>query len=474
MSKASTTVTNELKSVIRTLGDLLGRTIVHQESNATLALVEQIRGLAKTGRLGDQTSLKELRDTVDELVEDEDETDTSIKAFSTYFQLVNLAEEHERVRVLAERAEVAYLTDHPMDETISQALHALKDEGYSPAEVQEMLQRMLIALVFTAHPTESRRHTTRRILRKVSDLLGRLNSKDLHHREADQLKDLLLDHIVLLWQSSTLRDRRPTVMDEVRNTGLYFFKNTLFNLVPRIYEQLESDLAEVFPGYDFDVPAILRYGSWIGGDRDGNPFVTNEVTIEALQAHKKTVLELYRTEVLAMYELLSCSRDRVGFSDAFEASLKTDRELVPEHEFDLLERFDQEPYRQKLVMIHRRLLATGRAIDADEESEDDVNQRRSYKSADEFMADLNLIKDSLEANKGERLVRGRFQRLIRAVDVFGFHLASLDIRQHARHHRQAADELLDGYAGVDDEQRVKMLTGALAKRLAAGHRKSQR
>lgn len=458
MSQTNSSVSKELKSTIRTLGDLLGQTIVQQESAAVLELEEKIRSLAKIGRSGDQAALKELRQTVDELIDDSTGTDANLKAFSTYFQLVNLAEEHERVRVLNERSEVAYLSDKPMDETISHALHELKSAGFSAEDVQAMLGRMLIMPVFTAHPTESRRRTTRQILKKVSELLAKLNSKDLSSRQRDQVKEVLLDHVVLLWQSSETRDRRPTVMDEVRNTGLYFFENTLFDLLPRIYEQLETDLKDVYPSHEFDVPAILRYGSWIGGDRDGNPFVTNEITIEALQAQKKLVLELYLKEVRTMYELLSCSRNRVGFSEEFEASLKSDRELVPEHEFEVLDRFQQEPYRQKLVMIYRRLMATGKMIEAGDGECDPIVQKRAYDQAEDFAHDLQLIQNSLQENKGQRLVRGRFSRLMRAVDVFGFHLASMDIRQHARLHRQAVTALVPGYEGGDDETRVKLLT----------------
>ncbi len=461
MSQSNSTVTNELKSTIRTLGDLLGQTITHQQSAAVLELEEKIRMLAKKGRAGDQAALQEMRQTIAELIEDEDATDANLKAFSTYFQLVNLAEEHERVRVLNERSEIAYISDKPMDETISHALHELKSEGFTAQEVQSMLGRMLIMPVFTAHPTESRRRTTRQILKKVSELLAKLNSKDLYHRQQDQVKDLLLDYVVLLWQSSEMRARRPTVMDEVRNTGLYFFENTLFDLVPRIYQQLEIGLADVYPGHQFDVPSILRYGSWIGGDRDGNPFVTNEITIEALQAQKKLVLELYRKEVLTMYELLSCSRDRVGFSDAFESSIIADRDLVPEHEFEVLDRFQQEPYREKLVMMYRRLRATDHLIDVAPKEAPTEDLKRAYRTAEEFAADLKLIEDSLVANKGERLVRGRFRRLMRAVDVFGFHLASMDIRQHARHHRQAVEELVPRYADADETKRVELLTERL-------------
>ena len=326
---------------------------------------------------------------------------------------------------------------------------------------------MLVMPVFTAHPTESRRQTIRQNLKSVSGLLTKISSKDLYPRQRARLQDVLQDYIVLLWQSAETRDRPPTVMDEVRNTGLYFFENTLFEQVPRIYEQLETDLATVFPGHDFDVPAFLRYGSWIGGDRDGNPYVTNDITTEALQAQKKLVLELYQREVKSFYELLSCARSRVGFSDAFLNSLKEDRKLVEDSEHELLDRFQQEPYREKLVMVYRRLMATLRKTQLPLDEQSDADMPRAYSDAEAFLHDLNLIRESLEANKGERLVRGRFRRLMRAVEVFGFHLASIDVRQHADHHRQTVAELMkstasiEDYADLDEEAMVKALTTQL-------------
>ena len=293
--------------------------------------------------------------------------------------------------------------------------------------------------------------------------MGKISSKDLYPRQRDRVQDVLQDYIVLLWQSAETRDRPPTVMDEVRNTGLYFFENTLFEQVPRIYEQLERDLATVFPGHEFDVPAFLRYGSWIGGDRDGNPYVTNDITTEALRAQKKLVLEFYQREVMAFYELLSCARSRVGFSDAFLDSLKEDRKLVEDSELDLLDRFQQEPYREKLVMVYRRLNTTLRKNQLPLDEQSKAVMPRAYADADALLHDLNLVRESLEANKGERLVRGRFQRLMRAVEVFGFHLASIDVRQHADHHRKTVAELMKSsasignYADLDEQGLVKAL-----------------
>ena len=468
MNSPDTKLKNDLGKTIRILGDLLGQTIVQQEGQNVLDLEEKIRGLAKSGRDGSDEAVQELLEVIDDLIEDTRLTDANLKAFSTYFQLVNLAEEHERVRVLNKRANAAYIADEPMDETILQALVSLKEEGFDAGQIQAMLSNMLVMPVFTAHPTESRRRTTRQNLKSVSGLLGKLTSKDLFPRQIEEVKDVLQDYIVLLWQSSENRDRPPTVMDEVRNTGLYFFENTLFEEVPRIYEKLEQALETVFPGHDFDIPAFLRYGSWIGGDRDGNPYVTNDVTVEALQAKKKLILELYRRETLSFYELLSCSRERVEFSKDFLDSIEADRKLIKDSEKELVDRFHQEPYREKLVMMYRRLVATWDIVTLPLEQQAAHENPQAYSNAEEYLHDLNLIKDSLKANKGEQLVRGRFSRLIRAVEVFGFHLASLDVRQHAGYHRESMAELLQATAGIEnysdqtEDEMVETLTQQLA------------
>ncbi len=476
MSLSDSNIQNDLGKTIRVLGELLGQTIVQQEGLEMLELEEKIRGLAKSGRAGSTEAVEELRAIVAAMSNDPETTDVNLKAFSTYFQLVNLAEEHERVRVLEDRSNDAYEAGEPMDETILQALVSLKEEGFDAHQIQAMLSSMLVMPVFTAHPTESRRQTIRQILKSVSGLLSRISSKDLYPRQRERVQDVLQDYIVLLWQSAETRDRRPTVMDEVRNTGLYFFENTLFEQVPRIYEQLERDLATVFPGHDFDVPPLLRYGSWIGGDRDGNPYVTNDITVEALQAQRKLILELYQREVMSFYELLSCARDRVGFSAAFLESLVEDRKLVEEAEHELLDRFHQEPYREKLVMMYRRLMTTLRKTQLPLDDQASADLPRAYPDAESFLHDLNLIRESLEANKGQRLVRGRFRRLMRSVEVFGFHLASIDVRQHADQHRRSVAELMkanmdvDGYAGFDEDALTDALTSALTKQENNGAR----
>lgn len=456
---------NSLSNSIRLLGGLLGKTIIDQEGKPVFETEEEIRKLAKAWRAGDDSAKDKLAEIIPSLVSDLPTASATLKAFSTYFQLVNLAEERERVRVLRERAQTAYQSGEPMDETIGRAIKTLKREGVTAEQLQEVFHTMAITPVFTAHPTESKRRTIRQILSKMSQLLNQVSSEELFEHEQQEVKELLHDHIVLLWQSDETRDRRPTVMDEVRNTGLYFFENTLFDLIPRVYEELESALLEYYPEQSFEIPSFLTYGSWIGGDRDGNPYVTPEVTKETLGEHQDLVLDFYCKEIDSMYELLTPSITRAKFSHWFLASLEKDKKLVPESEFGVLDRFSQEPYRQKLIMMYRRLLAN-RAMAKQPWGERESNPR-AYTNVEEFLADLNLIKDSLIRNKGERLVRGKFARLIRAVETFGFHMATLDFRQHARHHRAATAEVfaqnqtVENYAELSEHEKCDCLTEEL-------------
>ena len=468
---------NSLSSSIHLLGDILGKTIIDQEGKQIFETEEDIRKLSKAWRAGDESAKSKLAEIIPNLVSDLPTASANLKAFSTYFQLVNLAEECERVRVLRERAQTAYQSGEPMDETIGCAIATLKREGVTAEQIQSVVQTMAVTPVFTAHPTESKRRTIRQILSKMSELLGQVNSADLFEHEQEEVKELLHDHVVLLWQSDETRDRRPTVMDEVRNTGLYFFENTLFDLIPRVYEEIDLALAKYYPDHKFEIPSFLTYGSWIGGDRDGNPYVTPEVTKETLGEHQDLVLDFYCKEIQSMYELLTPSITRANFCNLFLESLDKDKQLVPESEFGVLDRFSQEPYRQKLIMMYRRLLANrAKAKQPWGERECDP---RAYSNVKEFLADLNLIKNSLMDNKGERLVRGKFARLIRAVETFGFHMATIDFRQHARHHRQvtadvfARNQTAENYVELSEDEKCKVLTEELqSPRSWTGGRKS--
>lgn len=456
-----------LRSTIRLLGNLLGETIIEQEGQELFDVEEKIRALSKAWRSGEAAALDEIRRLVPGLIDDLPRGLGVLKAFTTYFQLVNLAEEQARVNILRERARIAQEHRIPMSETIADAVRRLQAAGHPADEVRLLLADLLIMPVFTAHPTESKRRAILQRHKEIAGLLRTHERLDLLPKEEEQIITRLRENITLLWQSDETRDRRLTVMDEVRN-GMYYFENTVLNLVPLIYDELERALAEYYPGEQFTIPHFLRYGSWIGGDRDGNPFVTLDVTEEAIREQKETILKDYNTLVDQLYNQLSSATTRVGFSPELLASIERDFELVPTAEYEVLQRFRLEPYRQKLILMFRRLRA------ARAENEEPWRTRsydpRAYHHASEFLQDLYLIRDSLLANKGERLAQSDLARLIRSAEVFGFHLATLDIRQHAERLRTAMAEifahygLAADYANLPEAERVALLSAEISSK----------
>jgi phosphoenolpyruvate carboxylase len=440
---------DRLRNTIRLLGNLLGETIIEQEGQAIFDLEEQIRALSKAWRAGDNAALAELQQLLPELLQDLPRGLAVLKAFTTYFQLINLAEEQERVNILRDRARRAQEQGVPMGETIAEAVQRLRASGQPAETIQGLLDDLLIMPVFTAHPTESKRRAILQRLKDIADLLRDLARLDLLPKEEEGLIERLRNNIIVLWQGAEARERRPTVMDEVRS-GMYYFENTVFYLIPVIYEELARALAESYPDVRFNVPNFLRYGSWIGGDRDGNPFVTVEVTEETIREQRETILKLYNVEVDKLYNYLSPARTRVGFSQELLESIERDFALVPAEEREVLDRFHLEPYRQKLIMMFRRLRATRAENETPWAKRGGQRNPRAYGGVDEFLHDLYLIRDSLCANRGERLAEGDLARLIRCAEVFGFHLATLDVRQHAERHRGAMAEILQSY-GLADE-----------------------
>ena len=451
------------------LGDLLGKTIIEQESRAVFEKVEQLRALSKAWRAGNESANEQIRELIPSLTDNLDMAGANIKAFTTYFQLINLAEEQQRVKILRDRERSAEEQKQTMDETVLDAFQTLSKEGVTAQQVQEILNGMTIEPVFTAHPTESKRRTIRQILHKISDSLAALRNPELLDTERETIVESIHGYIVLLWQSDETRDRRPTVMDEVRNTGLYFFENTLFELLPQVYREIEEAIEKVYPDADIKVPSFLKYGSWIGGDRDGNPYVTNEVTESALKSQKQLALVRYEKLVYELYEQLSPALTRAEFTPEFLESLERDLQSVDEQEG--LERFRMEPYRQKLILMYRRLEATRKQNELPWDAQASFAESNPgvpvYNTADQFCADLNLIRESLLANKGERLISGKLRSLIRCVDLFGFHLATVDVRQHSRRHREAVAEVFkryniaDDYGAQDEDAKIELLSAEL-------------
>ena len=456
---------SRLSATVRLLGDMLGETITAQEGRDLFELIESIRATTKSLRTGDADAEAHMAEHMADLVHDLDQTRSVLKAFTVYFQLINLAEESHRVRVLRHRLREAHEQGRPMRETIDDAVARLKAGGASAADVRHRLAHLLIKPVFTAHPTEAKRRTILEKQRAIGDILDERDRTELTPPEHAQDMHRLRELITALWQTDETRDRRPTVWDEVHN-GLYFFDMTLFDVVPRIYGELEAALARHYPDASFKVGPVLRFGSWIGGDRDGNPNVEAETTEGTLQLHQQLALARYAADLDALGHDLSMARTYVTISDELEASIAADRERLGEGGEAIGERFQLEPYRQKVSLMRERIAATQRHVHEPlaERHPDPI----AYADARAFLRDLRLVQRSLMGHQATVLADGALARLIRRVEVFGFHVAELDLRQHAHRHHEAIAEILEryaltaDYAGMTVAERVELLRGEIA------------
>jgi phosphoenolpyruvate carboxylase len=449
---------DRLSEQVHLLGDLLGETIVDQEGRGLFDLVEDVRGLAKAHRAGDGAAGERLLRRVEALPLAESRG--VVKAFATYFKLVNLAEEEERVRVLRRRERDAHTRGGSATETIAAAVGELHASGASAEEVQALLDRLLVMPVFTAHPTEAKRRTVLTKLARMADLLHALDSDSPTPEEVRTAHEALREELVSLWQTEETRAYKPDVMDEVRN-GLYYFETTLHDLAPEVAASLDRAVAAHFPGARVP-PAFLRFGSWIGGDRDGNPFVTVAATEEALRAHHDLALRLLRRGIERLHGHLSTT-ERLGVAPALLESLKADAEAFPDEAKGAEERYRRQPYRQKLRYVYRKL---GVTLDASTRPwrSDHVTHPGPYRDASALVADLRLLQESLRAHGAARLADGRLATLVRQAEMFGFHLASLDLRQDSSRHGGAVAEVFGryavsaGYPKLAEPERAALLT----------------
>jgi phosphoenolpyruvate carboxylase len=449
-----------LSERVHLLGDLLGEVLVEQEGRDLFDRVEEVRALAKAGRAGDDDAVARLLAQVDALPLAE--ARVVAKAFASYFALVNLAEEEERRRVLRERAREAAAQGAPMAETLDAALAELHTRGLTATGAGALLAGCRVMPVLTAHPTEAKRRTVLAKLQRTAGLLARLSSEAAAPQDADEARRLLREEIVALWQTDETRAARPGVLDEVRN-GLFFFESTLFDVVPRLHRRLAEAVAARWPELASPAP-LLRFGSWIGGDRDGNPNVTPEVTEAALREHKRVAIGLYLRALDRLHGHLSMAA-RLGVSAELQAGLERDAALFPEVAARAAERYPQQPYRHRLAFLYRRLELTQEA--AARPWRPDLRPRPgTYADAAELAADLRTLQDSLRRHRGQRLADGRLHDLLVQVETFGFHLATLDLRQHSERHAAALDEILarygaPGYREWPEAKKLEVLVAEL-------------
>jgi len=428
---------SRLRRDVRLLGDALGRVLVEQHGPELLDAEERIRLLSRRAREGGS------RDRLREAVRELELTDQAsvIRAFAVYFQLVNIAEQHHRLR----RRREYELEGRIPRESLRDAFQRL---GNRPA------QPVALRLVLTAHPTEATRRTTLTAHLRISKLLGELDDPLAAPARTDAVAEALAGEVTLLWQTDELRSVRPRVVDEIRH-GLWFFEQSLLDEAPRLL----ADYRALSPGAE--TPLLL--GTWIGGDLDGNPAAGPDTIVEALERARALVLSRYRDDVRSLAATLGVASALTPVSPELLASIARDEEQLGDYSTQIGAQNEGEPYRRKLSFVWWRLGNDG------------------YASADELAADLDLIDASLRANRGSRIADGELADLRRRLEIFGFHLASLDLRVHAseassararsavdavtevrrRHGRQAAGTVIvSGTSSAADVLAVLDATGA--------------
>jgi phosphoenolpyruvate carboxylase len=446
-----------LKEDIRLLGRLLGDVLRDQEGEEVYAVVETIRQTAvRFRREADAGAAKELDGMLKILTREQ--TISVVRAFSYFSHLANIAEDQHHIR---RRRAHLLAGSNPQQGSVNFALCKLKQAGVSQETVGEFFQQALIAPVLTAHPTEVQRKS---ILDAEHDIARLLAERDLPLTPKEQAANLhlLRARIATLWQTRMLRYSKLTVADEIEN-ALSYYRITFLRELPGLYDDIESDIAAHYGDgttEQIDAPYV-QMGSWIGGDRDGNPNVNGGTMQHALTRQATTILDFYLEEAHTLGAELSISTLMIGCSAELQA-LADQSPDTSDHRAD-------EPYRRALIGVYARLASTARALGATNILRKEVGHAEPYAGAAEFAADLQVLIDSLTANHGAVLVQPRLSTLKRAADIFGFHLASLDMRQSSDIHERVLGELFSkaggqaDYSSLDEDAKVELLLSELAQ-----------
>ncbi|HLY35451.1 MAG TPA: phosphoenolpyruvate carboxylase, partial [Candidatus Limnocylindria bacterium] len=413
-----------LRRDVGLLGRLLGQVIAEQGGADLLEDVEKLRRLVIAAR----SSARDER-MAEQLVASwsVERAEQVARAFTCYFHLANLAEEHHRARVLRERDS----GERPSSESLAATIGQLR-RRLGSRRLSRLLAELEVQPVFTAHPTEARRRAVVTAIRRVGDQLERLEDPRLSSAERQDSMRRLLEEIDILWRTGQLRSTQPQPLDEVRAVTSVF-DETLFRAVPEIYRSLDRALDPLSSGRRPPLaPAFLRFGSWVGGDRDGNPSVTARVTAEAMEVQAEHALLALGNAATRIGRSLTVETRTTPASQALRRRLATARRADPARAAELEKRSPSELHRQFLLHVADRLRATLRGLAG------------SYRSPAQLLADLRLLQSSLAAAGADRLAYGELQHLVWQAETFGLHLAELEIRQHSSQ-LTASEEMLETF-----------------------------
>lgn len=454
---------------IELLDRLFAQVLAEQEGEQFLELAHRFIQVSH----GEGTTPAELVAAVPELAVPEN-CSAVLRALTILFQLLNTAEQKEIVRVNRERADGR--GGRPRPESIRDAVLRLKEAGVDADRMRDLVGRLDLSPTLTAHPTEARRRAVLdKLLRMAESLASRVPAGDIHGLDQplgdsiERAEDSVVRTLTELWQTDEIRTSAITVREEARNV-LYFFERTILDVVSWLHDDLRRALRSVYPGEDFDLGPFLTFRSWVGGDRDGNPNVTADITWDTLLEHRRVALDFYLARVHRVRIALTLGQKGAPAGDALHESLASDLAAIPLSP-DLVRRHRAEPYVLKMLCIAERLRGARRHVENQAAGGDGVPDPWSYREDTDFVADLEVVEAALLRNHAGAIAEtGDLSHLLCQARTFGFHLASLDVRQHSDAHAAAVGEILQiagvlppgtSYNALPEEAKVALLTSEL-------------
>jgi len=451
----------ELRARVRLFGNLLGQVIRSKAGEHVFNSVEVLRrGYISLRNREDPARRRRIANVVENL--DPDTLSNVVRSFSTYFSLVNIAEESFQHR---QRRRLLRIGGPLWKGSFDETLREFRTRGISLAELGTLMQQMMYVPVFTAHPTEAKRRTIMEAQRRIYNISEELNDPRLGRTERDSIRKKLEAEIQVLWQTDEVRVHRPRVSDEIRN-GMFYFREALFHSVPAMYRKLEEAIRRVYADeladdQDLQLPAFIQFGSWIGGDRDGNPNVKPETTVLALRLHMQEILLAYLGQIGLLGHLLTHSDQLCTPSEQLLQSLEDDEAYCRDAFADNPNRYLHEPYRRKLFIMKYRLEQNLRTVRSHMANRSPAGIVGAYENEAALLGDLYMIRDSLQGHSDRKIAAAELTDVIRLVETFGFYLARLDIRQESSRHTSAVAEILGrqdiDYNALSESERLALL-----------------